>query len=248
MSASVYSVPQGYLKVTEARDRLHDKLWPDARYEYGKPDPSAETPEGGWDLAAEPPRTPLIVGGNIHLQDERYADIDRHLIAAIRAGTLAVWIEVDGQIRRVPAENFNDDPARPGEREKYLFHGRYYRFNALRGDHEPMWWLLLELDFTQFAASVTGQSREVPGEAQPRTRGTGLAGRPSLAAWITSEHERRCVGGAALRRVTDEAQALAEWLLSAHPGEPSYPTIKTIRNRISPRHRLYQQTINNAQN
>ena len=71
----------------------------------------------------------------------------------------------------------------------------------------------------------------------------GLPGRPSMAAWIAAEHERRCAAGIALPTTEAEAKAIADWLPAAHPGERNYPTPKTVKNQISARHRVYKATL-----
>src|SRR5262249_54077077 len=65
----------------------------------------------------------------------------------------------------------------------------------------------------------------------------GTPGRPTLKQWFLEEHARRIDAGECLETVGAEAAALLEWLKREHPGQPSYPTRRTIENSIRDQHR-----------
>lgn len=140
------TIRPGYIRVTEARDRLHDKAWPKAEYQYGKPDPDVATPPDGWDFYAEPPRIQPTIGGNIGLKDRRYDEIDHLLVAAFRTGQLMAWAEIQGEIQRIASDHWSD-----ADCEQRLYHGRGYQM--VNGEWKEVWYLLHEADYLVFAAS-----------------------------------------------------------------------------------------------
>lgn len=69
---------------------------------------------------------------------------------------------------------------------------------------------------------------------------TGSPGRPTKSKTLyTREHRRRLASGEAFTNVTGEARYLLnEWLPTAWPGA-ELPTLKTLKNEITPEHRAH---------
>lgn len=72
---------------------------------------------------------------------------------------------------------------------------------------------------------------------------TGAPGRPTPIHLVVAEHHRRLESGKAEISVTVEAEHLADWLKSAHPGVPPLRP-KTIQNKIRGQHRAAKDSQN----
>jgi hypothetical protein len=126
-------IPPGYIRIVDARERLHDAAFPDAVYSYGKPDMTVQDQAGS------------LTGSNIHLKDERYGQIDNMIVAALRDGRLTAWVSDNGElIGSRPASEWEDEPGRPGETAMMLYHGKMYR------GERPIPQLLNEAEFATF--------------------------------------------------------------------------------------------------
>ncbi|MFN8831657.1 MAG: hypothetical protein ACK5W0_17565 [Labrys sp. (in: a-proteobacteria)] len=66
--------------------------------------------------------------------------------------------------------------------------------------------------------------------------GSGLPGRPTSKHLIDAEFMRRAEAGEMASKITDEANALVEWLRIHHP-DAQVPTTKTVRNNLAARFR-----------
>jgi hypothetical protein len=71
---------------------------------------------------------------------------------------------------------------------------------------------------------------------------TGAPGRPTSMHLVEQHYSERCQQKEAKRKISHEADYLAEWLRLKHPREPKL-TPKAIRNKLATAHRRYVENL-----
>ena len=90
------------LTLTEARDQLHDGIWPGAQYQLGIPDKS----KAKKDLDTGQMLTGALEGYTLNLLEDRMAEIDNEILAALRRDELCIRYERGGAWRYFDADHW----------------------------------------------------------------------------------------------------------------------------------------------
>src|SRR5262245_35662201 len=102
--AAMIDLRKTTLTLAEARDQLHDMIWPGAQYEPGTPDESK--------AKKDPDTSRLLTGAlegyTLNLQEDRMAEIDSEILAALRRDDLCIRYECGGRWRHFGPDHWRD--------------------------------------------------------------------------------------------------------------------------------------------